>query len=191
MDPTIDERYVITLMRIFSDYMLDVLGIDAIKEAMGPSKNEGLCYESCMMTEYGGDHHGEFYLCFDGYTKLKLLPLMAEWAQESQDKPINARAVLMRFAGELFTQFKEELSEAGGDLSIAETADLSNKLVTIENEKYRQYILIFFLKDSGNKEYMGRAYLIFTINRFRTGVNPISSETIEHGNDSQKAAHEN
>ena len=48
--------------------------LQAEREAYGPSRNEGLCYESCQRVSFAGDLAGDLYLCMDGYTKLKLLP---------------------------------------------------------------------------------------------------------------------
>ena len=153
-------------MRSFSEFMKNSLRVSAEKEAYGPSRNEGLCYESCQRIGFKGDLEGSLYFCMDGYTKLKLLPRIADVFQIDPRLKGMADSVLMEFANQLAAQVVEELIDGGFNVDIDVPESLNHKLVPIDAKRYRQYIIIFFIRDRRAQKYLGRVYVVLTMQKY-------------------------
>ncbi|MCC6274681.1 MAG: chemotaxis protein CheX [Leptospiraceae bacterium] len=166
MDPLLDEKIVLTISQIFPEYFREVLGVDARREAFGPSKNEGLCYESCTSVEFSGEINGKLFIAMDGYTKLKLLPRIAKSFQIDPTTKTTSSSVVMEFNNQIVAQLAGEMHTGGFDMEIYPPENLSNKMVPIDFSQYRQYILIYFLKAVEEKSYLGRIYLILLMKKF-------------------------
>lgn len=166
MDPLLDEKIVLTLNRVAQDFFKDNLYISAEKEAYGPSKNEGLCYESCSRIGFSGDVSGYIYFCMDGYTKLKLLPRIAERYGVDAGLRGMADSIILEFANQMASLIVEELKDGGFQTELLPPETLNHKLVPIDLRSYRQYILIFFLRDRRERSYKGRLYLVLTMRKF-------------------------
>jgi CheY-specific phosphatase CheX len=166
MDPLLDEKIVLTLSRVCTEFFKENLYLSADKEAYGPSRNEGLCYESCSQIGFKGDVNGRLYFCMDGYTKLKLLPRIAERYGINAGLKGMAESVLLEFSNQLASNVVEELRDGGFDVELEPPENLSHKLVPIDLARYRQYILIFFMRDRRERSYKGRVYLILTMQKF-------------------------
>ena len=166
MDPLLDEKIVLTLLRGIPEFLQDNLYVFAEKEAYGPSKNEGLCHESCSAVPFEGEVNGMFYYCMDGYTKLKLLPRIAERYRVDPGIKGMADSVLLEFGNQMASNAVQELREGGLDVQLGPPENISHKLVPIDLDRNRQYILIFFLKDRRLKKYPGRAHVVIRIEKF-------------------------
>lgn len=166
MDPLLDEKIVITLARGFTEHIQNTLKVGAVKEAYGPSRNEGLCYESVSAIGFSGDVNGTLYLCMDGYTRLKMLPIIAErYAIDAGIKGM-ADSVMLEFSNQLASFILNELEDGGFRIDLEPPENLSHKLVPIDRERNRQYILIFTLQERRDRVYLGRVYLVLTIRKF-------------------------
>ena len=166
MDPLLDEKIILTLNRVCTDFFKENLYLSADKEAYGPSKNEGLCYESCSRIGFAGDIHGQIYFCMDGYTRLKLLPRIAEHYQIDPNLKGMADSVILEFSNQMASNIVFELQDGGFNVDLLPPETLSHKLIPIDPNLYRQYILIFFLRDRRERKYLGRVYLILTMQKF-------------------------
>lgn len=166
MDPLLDEKIVLTLSRVCQDFFKDNLYLSADKEAYGPSRNEGLCYESCSRIGFDGDVNGYLYFCMDGYTKLKLLPRIAERFGINANLKGMAESVLLEFANQMAANIVDELRDGGFEVQLSPPENLSHKLTPIDAALYRQYIIIFFLRDRRERSYKGRIYLVLTMRKF-------------------------
>ena len=166
MDPLLDEKIVLTLSQIFPEYFREVLEVDARREAFGPSKNEGICYESCTCVEFTGEINGKLFIAMDGYTKLKLLPRIAKSFQIDPTTKTTSSSVIMEFNNQIVAQLSGEMHTGGFDMEIHPPENLSNKMIPVDFSKYRQYILIYFLKAVKEKSYLGRIYLILLMQKF-------------------------
>jgi CheY-specific phosphatase CheX len=166
LDPLLDEKIILTVSRILPGIFLDTLGITAIREAYGPSRNEGLCYEKCTTIELTGEFDGNYYLGLDGYTKTKLLPYIARSFNMASFSQISSSLVLMEFTNLICGKISDELTSAGFKLDITTPKNLDNKLIAIDLYKYRQYIIIYFLQDKTMKKYLGRIYTILTLKKY-------------------------
>lgn len=170
MDPRLDEKVVVTAAREFMDIIEAAFELSATKEAFGPSKNEGLCYETAIDIPFGGDFGGHIYICMDGYTKMNLLPAIAEWIKRIHPSPSPGLSwALCRFGETVADSILNEISQAGYELTADPPLDRSHKLTPIDLKASRQYITIIFLEDARHKKYLGRFYLILLLNKFMTG----------------------
>lgn len=166
MDPLLDEKIVITLARGFTEFIQETLQLHAVREAYGPSRNEGLCYEACSAIGFDGDVEGKIYLCMDGYTKLKMLPVIFERFGVNLSEKGMADSVLLEFSNQIASSIIQELQDAGYKIVLHPPENLNHKLVPIDLNTYRQYILIFFLQDRRGRKYMGRWYVVLTLKKF-------------------------
>ncbi|MCB1309195.1 MAG: chemotaxis protein CheX [Leptospiraceae bacterium] len=166
MDPLLDEKVILTLSRICQEYFKDNLYLNAEKEAFGPSRNEGLCYESCSCIGFEGDINGHIYFCMDGYTKLKLLPRIAERYQIDPTMRGMASSVILEFSNQMTSIVVDELRDGGYETRLMPPEDLSHKLIPVDADRFRQYILIFFLRDRRERRYLGRMYLVLTMEKY-------------------------
>jgi len=164
MDPLLDEKIVLTLLRSIPEFLQANLFIHAEKEAYGPSINEGLCFESCSSISFDGDANGIIYLCLDGYTKLRLLPRIANHFKV--DLRGMADSVMLEFGNQMASTIVGELMQGGFDVQLGPPENLNHKIVPIDLKRYRQYILIFFMKDRREKQYLGRTYIVLTMQKF-------------------------
>ncbi len=166
MDPLIDEKLVLTLTRSTTEFVRENLYLSAEKEAYGPSRNEGLCFESCSAVDFTGEINGKMYLCMDGYTKLKLLPRIAERFQIDPTMRGMADSVLLEFSNQLASSVVEELKSGGFEIQLGPPENLSHKIVPVDLNLFRQYILIFFLRDRRAREYLGRLYIVLVVQKY-------------------------
>jgi CheY-specific phosphatase CheX len=166
MDPLLDEKVVLTLGGAFTEHMKNTLFVSAEKEAYGPSKNEGICAESCSGIGFTGELNGMMYLCMDGYTKMKLLPRIAERYQIDAGQRGMADSVLLEFSNQIASNILSELRDGGYHLELQPPESLNHKIVPIDLKRNRQYILIFFLRDRRMKRYLGRATLVLTLEKY-------------------------
>lgn len=165
MDPLFDEKLVMIVTRRFQEFFFDSFSLEARKEALGPSVNEGLCFESCTAVDFRGDPAGRLFLGLDGYTKIKLLPRMAEAYREHFGRSLPGKEFLGDFLGRFSEALMEELVDAGFPVAGDPPLDLSHKMVPLDPAVYRQYIIIFFLRDRKEKSYLGRAYLVLALKK--------------------------
>lgn len=166
MDPLLDEKIVLTVSRSFVEYMEEQLHIQAWSEAYGPSVNEGLCFESTTAISFSGDFSGVLYFCMDGYTRLKLLPLIAETFQIDSMAKGMADSVLAEFANQISSRILHEFDDAGYQLYLKPPESLNHKLVSINLQSQRQYIVIFFIEDRQKKQYLGRCHVVLVLDKF-------------------------
>ncbi|TGL51354.1 chemotaxis protein CheX [Leptospira kemamanensis] len=171
MDPLIDEKFILTVSQVLPDHFYKTLLVFAEREAYGPSKNEGLCFENCTLVEFVGDINGKLYLALDGYTKLKLLPKIAKAFQIDPTSRAHSASIMMEFANQIAGNLITEMLLGRYEIDILPPENLNHKLVPISLEHFRQYILIFNLKDRRGDEYMGRLYLILLLEKFPTPQN--------------------
>ncbi|QYY59409.1 chemotaxis protein CheX [Leptospira interrogans] len=166
IDPLLDEKFILTISQIFPEYLDKTLNVTAIREAFGPSKNEGLCYENCTMVEFKGEIEGKLFLAMDGYTKLKLLPMVAKSFHIDPTVRADAPSILMEFANQICGLLITEIKLGRFKTDLLPPEMLNHKLIPVNLETYRQYILIYFLKDLKAKQYLGRVYLILLMKKF-------------------------
>jgi len=166
MDPLLDEKFILSISQVLPDHFQKTLQIQAEREAYGPSKNEGLCYENCTCVEFLGDLNGKIYLGLDGYTKLKLLPKIAQSFQIDPTSRAHSGSIMMEFANQVSGHLVSEMRLGRYQIDILPPDNLNNKLIPVSLERYRQYILIFFLKDRREEEYLGRLYTILLLEKF-------------------------
>ncbi len=166
MNPQLDEIIVATLLRVVPEFLQSSLQLQASHEAYGPSRNEGLCFESCYAIEFSGELKGRLFFCMDGYTRLKLLPRVAKrFSVDPSDREM-ADSILLEFANQMGARFLSELDDGGFRLSLLPPEILSHKIVPIDLERNRQYILIFFLRDRREHIYLGRATFVLTLAKY-------------------------
>lgn len=166
IDPLLDEKFVLTISQIFPEFFRQNLDVEAIREAYGPSKNEGLCYENCTSVEFTGEIRGRFFIGLDGYTKLKLLPKIARNFGIDPTTKTTSSSVIMEFANQISASLIGEMKLGRFNIDILPPENLNNKVFLIDRELYRQYILIYFLKSGTEKSYLGRIYLILLMQKF-------------------------
>lgn len=166
MDPLLDEKFILSISQIFPEFFSSVLGVRAVREAFGPSKNEGLCYETCTMVEFEGDVNGQLYLSMDGYTKLKLLPKIARSFHIDPTTRSHAPSIILEFANQVCAELIGEMKLGRFSIDIKPPENLNHKLVAFDLEKNREYILIYFLKDEEAKAYLGRIYLTLLLQKY-------------------------
>ncbi len=166
MDPLLDEKIVLTVSRSFVEYLEEYLHIQAWREAYGPSVNEGLCYESTTGLGFTGDFSGCMYYCMDGYTRLKLLPLIAENFQVDSVAKGMADSVLAEFANQISFRVLHEFEDAGYRLQLMPPESLNHKIVPIDLQRQRQYIIIFFIEDRQKKKYLGRCHVVLVLDKY-------------------------
>lgn len=166
IDPLLDEKFILTISQIFPEYLDKTLNVSAIREAFGPSKNEGLCYENCTMVEFHGEVDGKLFFAMDGYTKLKLLPMIARSFHIDPTVRADAPSILMEFANQICGALISEMRLGRFETELFPPESLNHKLVPVDLETYRQYILIYFLKDPKEKQYLGRIYLVLLMKKF-------------------------
>ena len=168
MDPLFDEKFVHLLNRNIPVFLEETIGIHAVREAYGPSRNEGLCYESVVEVPFQGDVEGSLYVCMEGYTRLKLLPAMAHRGRKKTGELLNADELVEEFISELTISALGDLEDAGIELRFGSPINLSHKLVPVDLALFRQYHLILFLKNQESRQYSGRLYLILILRKFGT-----------------------
>ncbi|EPG67114.1 chemotaxis protein CheX [Leptospira wolffii] len=166
LDPLLDEKFILTISQIFPEFLEKNLHIQAVREAFGPSKNEGLCYENCTSVEFQGEATGRLFLGMDGYTKLKLLPKIARSFHIDPTIRSHAASIMLEFANQICAELITEMKLGRFQMDILPPENLNNKLVPVDLEQYRQYILIYFLKDKDAREYLGRVYLILLMKKY-------------------------
>lgn len=184
MDPLLDEKIILTLNRVCTEFFKENLYLSADKEAYGPSKNEGLCYESCSRIGFEGDVNGQIYFCMDGYTKLKLLPRIAERYQIDPNLKGMADSVILEFSNQMASNIVFELQDGGFSVDLTPPESLNHRLIPIDANLYRQYIIIFFLRDRRERSYLGRVYLVLTMQKFTTP--PLAADTSDASSSSEK-----
>ena len=166
MDPLLDEKFVLTISRILPQYLQNTLTIDAVIEAYGPSKNEGFCFENCNQVEFSGEVNGQLVIAMDGYTKLKLFPYIARKYKIDPTIRHHSSSIIMEFANQMCAELIQEMKLGRFDLVIEPPQNLDHKLCPVDLQEYRQYILIYFLKDKKKKDYLGRMHILLIVKKF-------------------------
>jgi len=166
IDPLLDEKFVLTISQIFPEFFRNNLAVEAVREAYGPSKNEGLCYENCTSVEFTGEIKGRFFIGMDGYTKLKLLPRIARNFGIDPTTKTTSSSVIMEFANQISAALVGEMRLGRFEIEILSPENLNNKVFMIDQKMYRQYILIYFLKSKAERSYLGRIYVILLMQKF-------------------------
>ncbi len=172
MDPLLDEKFILTVSNILPELTEDILKIQAVREAYGPSKNEGLCFENCTQVDFSGDLNGSLFLGLDGYTKLKLLPRIAKSFHLDPTTKSNSATIMLDFANEVSVNLIEEMQFGQYKIESKQPQNRNHKLVPIDQERFRQYILIFFLKEELEQLYLGRLYVVLLLEKFSIPRNP-------------------
>ncbi len=111
------------------------------------------------------------YLAMDGYTKLKLLPKIAKSFQVDPTSQAHSSSIMMEFANQIAGKLISEMKLGRYEIDIESPDNLNHKIVPISKEKYRQYILIFNLKERRGEQYLGRLYLVLLLENFKTFSN--------------------
>jgi hypothetical protein len=166
MDPLLDEKFILSISQVLPEHFQKTLQIQAEREAYGPSKNEGLCFESCTCVDFFGELNGKLYLGLDGYTKLLLLPKIAHAFQIDPTSRAHSSSIMMEFANQICGHLISEMRLGRFEIDIRPPENLNNKLIPVSLELYRQYILIFFLKERRDEEYLGRLYTILLLEKY-------------------------
>ena len=166
MNPLVDEIIVLTLLRSVPEYLQSNIYVHARQEAYGPSRNEGLCYESCYGVGFEGDLDGVLYFGMDGYTKPEATAARRSTLPGRCGREGMADSVLMEFSNQMTSMIIRELEAGGFSLNLGVPENFSHRIVTIDKDIYRQYILIFFLRDRRERSYLGRAYFVLTIKKY-------------------------
>jgi len=165
MDPLNDEKLISIVSSSCREYYTSRLHVAAEREAYGPSKNEGLCYESCQAVGFSGELNGTLYFGMDGYTRLKLLPRIAKHYQSTAASN-DPGTLLLQFAHDLVSEIISEFQENGFHVDLGEPTGLNNRIVTFDLSRQRQYILIFFIRDRRLHEYLGRIYIVLLVQKY-------------------------
>ena len=168
MDPLLDEKILLTIGRILPEIFNSTLHIKVTREAYGPSKNEGLCYEKCSSIDMFGDFNGTYFMGLDGYTKINLMPYIARAFSLDSVENITASQIFQEFINLICGHISSELNSAGFELDISPPKILDNKLVHINLGEYRQYIIIYMVADSDKKKYLGRIYTVVALRKFES-----------------------
>jgi len=166
MDPLLDEKFILTISQVLPPFFLEALDLRAVREAYGPSRNEGLCYENCTRVEFDGEVQGSLFFAMDGYTKLKLLPVIAGKYLSLHSGQIDAASVMLEFANQICSEMIEEMKQGRFEISLHPPENLNHRLYAIDPEKYRQYILIYHLLNPTKKESLGRVYLVLILQKY-------------------------
>lgn len=167
MDPLLDEKLVLTASRSVVDYLEEQLQIQAWREAYGPSLNEGICFESSTSVAFDGDFAGSFFYCMDGYTRMKLLPIVAEKFHLEAAGAGMAESILQELANQISFRILAEFEEAGYQLRIHPPEDWSHRVYGVDAATQRQYVVIFFLEDRARKQYLGRWHTILLMEKYK------------------------
>ena len=165
MNPLIDEKMILTTSSAFMELAYDWLGINIVREAYGPTDNEGLCHEYCCGISLKGDVKGHVFLGLDGYTKLLMLPYIAKKFSLEEHPPEVVESSLLSFMNQFAGLIATELQEFITRVDTGVPQIYSHKLLSLPTEKFRKYALIFFLKDEEKQAYLGRAYLFLAIGK--------------------------
>jgi len=164
MNPELDERLILTISSSFIEIITDWLNINAIQEGYGASINEGLCYEFCSGIPFSGVISGELFIGMDGYTRLLLLPYIVEHLEMEVTHHQLVDSAMNTLVYKLAKEFSEEL-ESISKVSMNEPRNLNHKMVTLPQEKYRKYTLIYFLRDDEKRKYLGRIYIHLALDK--------------------------
>lgn len=166
MNPLFDEKIVAILSKSCRQYITTHLQVSTEREAYGPSKNEGLCYEVCQSIDIIGEINATMYFCMDGYTRMKLIPRMSEKWTFDKDVKGMIESMLLEFTNHMGAALVNELVDSGFNVDLGTPQNLDHKLVPIDLEQNREYIIIFFLRDRRAHEYLGRIYFVLTIKKY-------------------------
>lgn len=165
MDPLVDEKYILTASASLVEVAGEDLGLYAIREAYGPTLNEGLCYEYCIKTPFSGSHPGALYIGMDGYTRLQILPYAAQKLELDREIPEVAEDALSAFCKRIQSLMEYEIREFQPDFQFDTPKIVSHKIEKLPAHKSRKYILIFFMRDEALKKYLGRIYFTLVFNK--------------------------
>ena len=165
MKPLFDERMILSNAAVMTELFGESLGIECIREAYGPTMNEGLCFEFCTQSTFKGSSKGNFFLGMDGYTKILLLPYLADKIKPDRSaQDINTSLVVI-FVNQIIDALSRELQEFNSDFLLDTARLCSHTLISLPYKKYRKYVSIFFLKDEEKKQYLGRIYSILAFQK--------------------------
>ncbi len=166
MDPILDEKFILTISQVLPEFLRKTIHIRAEREAYGPSKNEGLCYESCTRVAFHGEVNGSLFLCMDGYTKLKILPHIARSFEIDPTTRSHSSSIVLEFANQICAGLINEMKLGRFEIDIDPPENLNNKVIFVDLKMYRQYILIYNLTDRRMQSNLGRLYIILLMEKF-------------------------
>ena len=167
MNPLTDEKMVLISSALIPELLGDRLKIECIREAYGPTFNEGLCFEWCFELNFSGSVNGKLCLGSDGYTRILLLPYLARNVRlkpEEQKDRFNER-LLLKLSEEFAEMFTYEMKEFVDRFRIESIKSSDHKLISFLDKEYRRYMVIFFLKDERLKKYLGRVYVMIAVEK--------------------------
>ncbi len=171
-----DERIIITIIRTLEEYLNFNLKIEAHSEAYGPTQNEGLCYEVLQESEFTGDLKGRIFLAMEGYTRLKLLPILADEYRDDFVKTPRADELIGHMMKGFLAIVFDELNRSELSLHHLPPILKDHKMVDLKYSNSRNYMMIFFLKDRANPAYLGRLYIILSLEKIRSFENKSGGE---------------
>ena len=165
MNPLIDEKMILSNAAVMAEAFSNHLGLECVREAYGPTVNEGICFEFCVQALFKGRSDGTFFLGMDGYTKILLLPyLSGKIKPDRSARDLNTSLVVV-FVKKILKTLSDDIQEFQPRFSLGAVQLCSHDLIPLPTEKYRKYISIFFLKDEGKKRYLGRVYTILAFQK--------------------------
>lgn len=161
-----DEKLLLSLGEFCVDYFRDSLGLELEKEAYGPSLNEGICYEKCFRFDFEGTVSGTVFACMEGYTVLMLIPRIIKYLNHHSFHLLSSDDYLAEFFNRFIKKVSTEIEEHKVHIHSSKCQDMSHKMISIDLEKLRQHILVFFMRDIKEENYYGRMHLIVTIEKY-------------------------
>ncbi len=170
MDPFIDEKIILSFSSALIETGNSFSELDFIREAYGPTANEGICFEFCIEMPFEGSLEGSFYIGLDGYTKILLLPYLNRKSTQisypnggKQDGEKTNDIFFLSFTEHISKFIEQDFEDSNENLYINPPKICSHHLISLPLAQYRKYMLIFFIKDNIKKIYLGRIYSVVAI----------------------------
>jgi hypothetical protein len=167
LDLSLYDKWILSISDLIPAHLKAKHQIYARMEAYGPSLNQGLCYESCAVFPFEGILKGNFFLGLDGATRKKLYPRLAE-KRHGEPKPSEFKGLIDELMLEFHQLFSDDFSKGMPGLLWKPIQKKDNELIPIDVKKSREWIFIFFLKDTIHPSYLGRLYGILEIESHKT-----------------------
>ncbi len=162
MNPLLDEKIILISSTVVTETFGEDFKISCMREAYGPTLNEGLCFEGCFELNFSGTAKGSFYLGIDGYTRILLLPYLGKKIRSKEHLNEMLFMSLFKRITEMLTF---EMREFVDEFSVDSIETVNHKLISVKSTEYRKYTIIFFLKDESLKKYLGRVYILVAIKK--------------------------
>ena len=164
MNPLLDEKMILISSTVVPETFGEDFKVNCIREAYGPTLNEGLCFEGCFELNFSGTIKGAFYLGLDGYTRILLLPYLGKQIQPQEETLLN-EMLFMNLFKRIAEMLTLEMKEFVEEFSVDSIETVHHKLISVKSTQYRKYMVIFFLKDVLLKKYLGRVYILVAIKK--------------------------